>query len=101
MQTIPTDPVPSQVLSVTLGDAAVTLAIYQKSTGLYCDIGLNNAPLLYGVACLDNAPLVISAYLGFPGDLAFVDTQGSDPPHYTGLGDRFALLWLEPGDLAP
>ena len=101
MQTIPLSPIANQTLGVMLDGQQVTLAIYQKSTGLYCDIGLNNAPLLYGVACLDDAPLVISAYLGFPGDLAFVDTQGSDPPYYTGLGTRWALIWLEPADLQP
>lgn len=100
MQVIPTAAVASQSLAVMLNGQQVTLALYQKSTGLYADIGLNNAPLLYGVACLNTAPMVISAYLGFPGDLAWIDLQGSDPPYYTGLGTRFALIWLEPADIA-
>lgn len=100
MQVIPTTAVPSQTLSVMLNGIPVAIALYQKSTGLYCDIGINDAPLLYGVACLNDAPMVISAYLGFPGDLAWIDLQGNDPPYYDGLGSRFVLVWLEPSDIA-
>ena len=43
--------------------------------------------------------IVRSAYLGFVGDLAFIDTQGSDDPVYTGLGARWILTYFAPSEL--
>lgn len=44
--------------------------------------------------------IVRSAYLGFIGDLAFIDTQGTSDPIYAGLGTRFQLVYLFPVDVA-
>jgi len=43
--------------------------------------------------------LVNDVYLGFSGDLEFVDTQGTDDPTFDGLGTRYQLVYLEPSDL--
>jgi hypothetical protein len=51
------------------------------------------------VLCHDRVRLVRSAYLGFVGDLAFVDTQGHADPQYQDLGSRFVLAYLEPLEL--
>lgn len=48
-----------------------------------------------GVLCRNRVYLVREAYLGFRGDLAFVDTAGNDDPQYAGLGTRWPLLYLE------
>ena len=53
--------------------------------------GKHHAPIL-GNAKQWNK-LVREAYLGFTGDLFFVDTQGNDNPDYTGLDGRFLFLW--------
>ena len=47
-------------------------------------------------------PMVIDqAYLGFVGDIMWVDaTGGNAMPVYTGLGTQFALVYLEAADLA-
>ena len=49
--------------------------------------------------CLNQEPLLQESYLGFSGDLVWVDTMGTDDPIYTGLGTRFQLAYLEPADL--
>lgn len=87
---------PSQVSSVQLGGQSCTVRAYQKSTGLYLDLLVNDAPVILGRLCLDRVLLVRSQYLGFAGDLVFNDTAGTSDPDYTGLGDRFVLYWLEP-----
>jgi hypothetical protein len=51
--------------------------------------------VIAGVLCRNLVYLVREAYLGFAGDLAFVDTAGSDDPQYTGLGSRWQLLYVE------
>lgn len=99
MQTIPLQSVPSQSLSVLLSGQNCQINVYQKSTGLYLDLSINNAPLLSTVLCRDRVKLVRQPYLGFVGDLAFVDTQGLSDPDYTGLAGRFALVYLDAADL--
>lgn len=100
MNLVPLQPLPSQFFNVTLAGQACTIAVYQKSTGLYLDLTVANVVRMTGVLCRDRVRLVRQAYLGFVGDLAFIDTQGAQDPDYTGLGARFQLVYLTPADLA-
>lgn len=99
MQTVPLQAVPNQTLQVQLGTQACSLNIYQQAYGLYVDLYVNNVLIIAGVIAENLNRIVRSVYLGFVGDFAFVDTQGSTDPVYTGLGDRYQLLYLEPADL--
>lgn len=90
---IPLAAVPSQTLSIQLGGKACRLSIYQKRTGLYADITVNDRLVLSGVLGRDRTWLVRGAHFGFPGDLTFIDGQGGSDPHYTGLGTRYRLVW--------
>lgn len=100
MQIIPTIAVPAQNFNVTVGDQNCRIAVYQKTTGIYLDLIVENVPKVQGVLCHDRVLLVRQPYLGFVGDLCFVDTQGSADPAYMGLGTRWILAYLEPSDLA-
>ena len=55
--------------------------------------------ILGGVMCLNATVIVRNTYLGFVGDLAFYDMQGATDPLYTGLGSRYVLAYLVPGDI--
>ncbi|WP_454695595.1 phage baseplate plug family protein [Achromobacter aegrifaciens] len=99
MKRIPLKPVPAQTLSVVLSGQNCQIAVYQKSTGLYLDLEVDNAPIVTTVLCHDRVRLLRSAYMGFVGDLAFVDTQGHADPQYQALGSRFVLAYLEPLEL--
>lgn len=98
MMLIPLQPVPSQTLTVSLASQSCQIAVYQKTTGLYLDLSLAQRPIISCVLCRNRVLLVRQAYLGFAGDLAFVDTQGSADPVYSGLGTRFLLAYLLPGE---
>jgi hypothetical protein len=99
MKQIPIASTPSQTLNVTLGAQSCKINLYQKSTGVYLDLSIDNAPIITAVLCLDRVKLVRHKYLGFIGSLAFVDTQGKTDPDYTGFGARYVLIYLEPGDI--
>lgn len=99
MLEIPLDPVPFQDLSVQLGGQNCQISVYELTTGLFLDLSVDNTPIVTGVLCNDRCRIVREAYLGFIGDLSFIDTQGTDAPQSTGLGDRWQLLYLEPSDL--
>lgn len=90
---IPLAAIPSQVVSITLGTQACRIQVYQKSTGLYLDLYVNDTPIVLGALCLNATPLVQDTYFGFVGDLGWGDTQGEDDPDYTGLAGRFQLFW--------
>lgn len=97
---VPLQAVPSQTVSVTLGGQACQLNIKSKLGVLYMDVYVNNAVVMLGVQCQNGNRILRSIYLGFLGDLIFVDTQGSSDPFYSGLGSRFLLEYLDTDDLA-
>jgi hypothetical protein len=99
---VPLQPVPNQTLTVVLGGQNCRINIYQKFFGLYCDLSINGAaPILLGRICQTGNLLVRYAYLGFIGDLTFIDTQVPvADPAYAGLGARWQLAYLTPADIA-
>ena len=99
MQIVPVINVASQTLTITLGGQSCRINLKTRSTGLYCDLYVNDALVIGGVACRNLKRIVIDSYLGFAGDLMFSDTQGADDPSSPGLGSRFLLFYLEAGDL--
>jgi|1185.fasta_scaffold856854_2 hypothetical protein len=99
MIVVPLQDVPSQTVGVTLGNQACEIHVYQRSTGLFFDLTVANQLVVGGVIAHDRNRLVRSAYLGFVGDLAFVDTLGSRDPVYTGLVERYLLIYFAPEEL--
>lgn len=94
LRQIPLQPVKSQTLTVDLQNQPVRLNIYQKDTGLYCDILINDVAILTGVIARESNKLVRDAYLDFVGDLAFYDLEGVEDPRYAGLGSRWVLVYV-------
>lgn len=101
MLIVPIQPVANQTLAALLSTQVCQLNIYQKNTGIYMDVLVNDDLVIGGVACQDRNRIIRSLYFGFQGDFAFFDTQGADNPFYTGLGSRFKLIYIEPSELPP
>jgi len=94
MQTVPLQPVPSQSTKVVLGGQNCQILVYQKPQGVFVDINADGVDISVGTIARDAVPLVSREYAGFSGNLLFIDSQGSDDPSYSGLGDRFAMVYL-------
>lgn len=94
MQNIPLQPVPTQATKVVLGGQNVQLLIYQKPQGVFVDINADGVDIVVSIIARDAVPLMCRNYMGFIGNLLFVDTQGSSDPTYDGLGSRFSLVYL-------
>jgi hypothetical protein len=90
---------PSQTVSVLLASQPTTLNVYQKSTGLFMDVLLNNALVIGGVICENLNVIIRDAYFGYVGDFAWIDTQGATDPAYTGIGTRYFLGYFSPAEL--
>ena len=102
MQYIPLKAVPNQTLTVMLAAQLTQLSLYTMPDGnLYMDVAVNNVAIITGVLCENNNRIVRGVYLGFIGDFAFIDTQGSNDPVYNGLGARYQLAYLSASDVAP
>ncbi len=101
MLIVPLASTPSQTLDVTLAGQACTIDVYQKFFGVFCDVLVDQKPIIRGTLCLNQNFLVRSLYLGFVGDFAFFDTQGSSDPSFQGLGTRFLLAYIEQSELPP
>jgi hypothetical protein len=99
MQIVPLRPVPNQTISILLGGQNCQINVYTKGGGLNLDLYVDNILIVGGVACQNMNRTVISSYLGFVGDLGFIDNQGSSDPAYDGLGSRYSLAYLEAADI--
>lgn len=99
MLVIPLQALPNQSVTALLGQQNCIIDVYQKYTGLYCDLYSNDVLVRGGIICLNSNRIVREEYLNFGGDLIFYDLQGQTDPVYTGLGGRYQLLYLEPSDL--
>ena len=93
---IPLLAVPAQVLTVQLNGQACNINVYRRTTGLFVDLGVNNQLIIGGVIALDRVRIVRDVYLGFRGDLAFWDSQGTQDPDWTGLNSRYFLGYFYP-----
>ena len=67
---------------------------------LYFDLTIDETNIISGVLCLNRVALVSAKYLGFTGTIYFNDTAGSNDPDYTGLADRYQLVYLPGTDLS-
>ena len=93
IQIIPIVAVPSQSFTIQLGGQNCAINIYQLATGLYFDLAVNNQSIVNTMICLNLVGLVREEYLGFVGQLAFVDTKGNSDPTYDELGTRYQLIY--------
>jgi hypothetical protein len=96
---VPLNPIPSQTLSITLNGQPCKIHVYQRTTGLFLDLSVNDALVVGGVICHDRNLLIRYVYLGFSGDLAFVDQKGRADPVFIGLGTRWTLDYFLPTEL--
>jgi hypothetical protein len=94
---IPLQAVPNQTVQCTLSSQACTINVYQLQYGLFVDVLVGNTYVVASAIAENLNRLVRAPYTGFIGDLAFMDTQGTDDPVYTGLGARWQLLYDDTG----
>lgn len=99
MQVIPLQPIPSQSIEITLAGQPCTINLWQTAYGMFATVLLNGVIVVSTVPCENLNRIVRGVYLGFVGDLAFLDLQGSSDPVFSGLGTRFVLLYLSPTEV--
>lgn len=103
MQEIPLRATGNQTLQVVLEDQNCSLRLYTRSLSdgvetLFCDLSIDQDPVFYSCPCLDGLPMPLYAWLGMTGQLVFIDMEGDEAPHWSGLGSRWKLLYMSPAE---
>lgn len=92
---IPVQAVANQTFAVSLAGQVAQMALRQNGASIYFNLSFNGEPIVVTKICRDRQRLLIDArYRGFIGDFAFVDTQGTDDPFFTGLGSRYLFYYI-------
>jgi hypothetical protein len=108
MVIVPLQAVPSQLVAVSLGGQNCKIAVAQKTAAMFVDLYVDDAAIITGVIAETNNAIVRSAYLGFNGDIAFIDLSPAVPPgstnypvdpYYQAIGTRFLLAYFPPSEL--
>ena len=99
MLVVPIQALPNQQLQVQLGSQACTIELTQGGYCLFMNLYVSGTLIVAGAFCQNLNRIVRDLYLGFVGDICFIDTQGTTDPVFTGLGSRYQLLYLAPADL--
>ncbi len=100
MLIVPLQAIPNQTVTVTLNDQVTQINIYQTYNGLFIDVYLENDLIIGGVICENQNRIIRSAYLGYSGDFAWIDMQGTSDPEYSGIGTRYFLAYLTETELS-
>lgn len=89
----------SQSISVDLAGQQCSIRLIQRESFIYMDLEVNGVPVIQGVPCLYGNKMVRYSYLGFRGDLVFIDNIGQADPSWEGLGGRHVLYYIEENEL--
>lgn len=98
MNIVPLQSKPAQSVNIILGGQSCKIVLHQRSTGLFLDLYIDDTPVILSRLCHDRTKIIRHEYLGFAGDLFFVDTQGLNDPEYTLLGSRYLLAYVAEGE---
>lgn len=90
---IPLQAVPSQQIQVQLDGQPCVITLRQLGGRQYLSLSLQGTTICDNVLVQDRSAIVRAAYTGFVGDIAAVDTQGTDAPQYSGWNNRWLLLF--------
>lgn len=90
---IPLKQVPAQSINTILAGQPCTINLRLLGGRQYLSLSVNGTIICQNVLMVDRSAIVRAAYTGFIGDLASVDTQGTEPPQYTGWNDRWELAF--------
>jgi hypothetical protein len=98
---ITTSPLPAQEFRCVLDYQYCVISLYQKAKRLYMDLTSGDKPICRGAICQHGTDVVQSVNPEFRGTLHFYDFEGRSAPDWTGLDDRWVLIYLPGGEPFP
>lgn len=92
---IATQAIPSQELAVVLNGQPCGISLREMGGKQYFSLTLNSVNLCKNVLIQHYTTLVNAPYSALVGDFIVIDTQGVEPPQYTGWESRWVLLYKD------
>lgn len=90
---VPLSALPSQELSLVLGNQDVTVRVLTRGDYLYLDVLKESTPVIQGQLIVTGQNLLPSGLSNFTGNFQMVDINGNSAPVYTSLGTQYRLLY--------
>lgn len=84
---------PNSTLKVSLNGQNCVIELRTLNDKLYFSMTSNGVQIETNTICRNNTFLVSNQYLGFDGNLMFIDTQGDNDPTWDGIGSRYKLAY--------
>ena len=86
--TIPLESVPNQTVSTVIQNTRWNIELFTRLGQLFATISNDvDGVIVRNRVCLDG--------IFITKNLVFIDQGGNQDPDYTGLADRFALVWTD------
>lgn len=86
IETIPLQQVPNQSVTVVINNSSYDLELNTRLDDLYLSVVKDGVPIVYNRIC-QNKNMI--------DNFVFVDMDAEENPNYTGLNDRFLLVWTD------
>lgn len=84
---------PNQTLTCNINNQTLDITLNTRNEErLFITLKVNNTLIVANRVCLNGIALVKNNYADIACDLVFIDTQGKNDPHYSGLGYRYQLM---------
>lgn len=94
MQTIPIQAVANQIVKIVLDGQNCQILIAQRNENIFVDVNVNGVDLVCNALARDSVPIICREYVGFSGQLMFIDSSAADDPQFSGFGTRWFLVYL-------
>jgi hypothetical protein len=91
---VPVNPLPAQKLERVINGQRCSIRLVWRHEKLFCDLSVNNEPIWLGLVIHNCTPFKNFRVTDFVGNLAFIDYEGANDPHYSGLGSRYRLFYF-------
>ena len=92
-------PLPAQTFQVVLTGQECTISLYQRIGRMFLDLAVGDVRICRGAVCQIDTDVVQNATLNFAGQLRWIDMRGDNAPQYDGVGERYFLTYLTPGEV--
>lgn len=85
--------IPNQVCNAVINGQSFVIAVRQIGSGLFTSVNVDGTQVTQNVRATADGCLTPWPHAGVGTKLYWLDQQGSEPPQYEGLGDRWVIAY--------
>ena len=85
--------IPNQVCNAVINGQSFVIAVRQIGSGLFTSVNVDGTQVTQNVRATAGGCLTPWPHASVGTKLYWLDQQGSEPPQYEGLGDRWVIAY--------